>query len=69
MSNIIRKVNGCEVSFHHNSYYKVNWWLESQNIAHEQFNIVVDPATFQPIPCAIRFHDEKDLLLFLLRWS
>lgn len=69
MNGIIRKVNGCEVTFHHDSYYKVNWWLEGQNMVYDQFNIVVDPYTFNPIPCAIRFHNERDLVQFLLRWS
>lgn len=69
MNNIIRKVDGCEVTFHHDNYYMVNGWLEWYNIKHDQFNIVVDPATYQPITCAIRFHDEKDLAWFLLRWA
>ena len=69
MNNIIRNVNGYEITFHHDSYYQVNWWLESQNIKYDQFNIVVDPATFHPVPCAIRFHKEQDLTMFLLRWA
>ena len=69
MNKIIRKVDGCVVAFHHNSYFKVNWWLEGNNIPYEQFNIVVDSNTYQPVPCAIRFQNEKDLLWFLLRWA
>ena len=69
MKRIIRNVNGCEVTFHHDGYYEVNGWLEQHNIAYDQFNILVDPQTYQPIPCAIRFHNEQDLFWFLLRWS
>jgi hypothetical protein len=69
MNKIIRHVKGLEVAFHHNSYYRVNGWLESQNMKYDQFNILVDPQTYSPIPCAIRFHNEQDLLMFLLRWS
>ena len=68
MNTIIHKVHGNEVTFQRNGYYRVNWWLESENIAYEQSDIVVDPHTFQPVPCAIRFQNEKDLLWFLLRW-
>lgn len=69
MNDIIRRVEGCEVTFHHKCYYKVNWWLESQNMKYDQFNILIDPRTYQPIPCAIRFHNEQDLTMFLMRWS
>ena len=69
MNTIIRNVKGCEVTFHHDSYFVVNGWLERHNIQYERFNVVIDPATYQPIPCAIRFQNEKDLMWFLLRWS
>lgn len=69
MSQIIRSVKGCEVALHHDSYYDVVWWLESQNMEYDQFNILIDPHTYHPVPCAIRFHNEQDLLMFLLRWS
>ena len=69
MNQIIRSVKGCEVVFHHDSYFEVNGWLEWQNIKYDQSRVIVDPQTYQPVPCAIRFHNEQDLTLFLLRWS
>lgn len=70
MNNLIREINECEVTFsRYINYYKINWWLESNNIKHDQLDIVVDPATYQLFPRTIRFHNEEDLLLFLLRWG
>lgn len=68
MNKIIHKVYGNEVTFQHKGYYRINWWLESENIAYES-DIVVDLHTFEPIVRAIRFQHAKDLTWFLLRWA
>ena len=69
MNNIIRKVEGCTVTFHHDRYYWVNGWLERNNISYDKLNILINQQTYQPIPCSIRFHNEQDLTMFLLRWQ
>jgi predicted transcriptional regulator len=69
MNRLIRRINGNHIVFNHYGYYQINDWLELNNIQHDQVDVVVDPNTFNPIIRGIILHDEKDLMMFLLRWS